>query len=83
MCKMYMVLQLKFTGKIKLPLGHRLEAFSKLCSWCPVEFLESPINKKNGSKGYETVWTSRAKLFCKKLEISQNSQKNTCARVSF
>ena len=55
MCKMYMVLQLKFTGKIKLPLGHRLEAFSKLCSWCPVEFLESPINKKNGSKGYEMV----------------------------
>ena len=51
MCKMYMVLQLKFNCKIKLPLGHRLAAFSKLCSWCPVEFLESTINKKMALRG--------------------------------
>ena len=33
----------------------------------------------------ETLRNSRPDVFCKKvfLEISQNSQKNTCARVSF
>ena len=33
----------------------------------------------------ETLRNNRPDVFCKKvfLEISQNSQKNTCARVSF
>ena len=33
----------------------------------------------------ETLRSNRPDVFCKKvfLEISQNSQKNTCARVSF
>ena len=38
---------------------------------------------KNG--GLSSITSSRTDVFCEKvfLEISQNSQKNTCARVSF
>ena len=65
------------SGLMVLPVSYQ----AVVCSYLEVQFLYLPVTKtrlRNNRSSYLTC--SIKKVF---LEISQNSQENTCARVSF